>query len=643
MALAQPSRAVGWGLGALLWVAAAGYFLIAATHGIERVDEGHLVYLSQRVADGALPVRDFRHWYGPAVFVVNGLLFRLFEPDLLVIRLALVALHASLVAAVFVLTRALAGTGAALVVGLASIVLGGVPLWVFHTPYATNYQLPLTLGALAAWVCLPSHPRARLVLLGVCLGLVTAFKPTGGILPLLGVVTFVLSRVEPSTRVAQPARLPLAALASGTLVGVLAVLGVMGASIGGAWSIGLLLGPSGLLALWALGRVRRASPGRLAHNLVDLCLLGAGFVAVPVALAVYYAAHGLLGALAFDVLLGLPRRFIFAVPYPLPSGRVLLLIALAAASVVAIGWRRRALGAVVVRAVVVAGMLGFVVALVVAGREHLTSRRWLGDVFNLLFWLPPVAVWTSSLWLTRSPGKSSDGQACEASTITTLVTAALLPGLAPVSDLPHVLIALPAFLPITAWMLCRARGSSPALGRRPALALLACWVVGVTVPAVAMLASVRSRAARPGVVHARATWITDDGANAAELSAVVEYLRARRPRPERLLTVPSHAVVYFLAGLPSALDADEFAFYAGIAGPQLSTDDARAMVDQRAAVQTLAAERPLVVRVRGRGLEAFGRTFPEIAAYLGQSYRPVASFGPYEVLEPASPGAAAGR
>ena len=85
--MAQNAPRGGWRIAALLWVAAAGYFLVGIGIGIEGVDEGHLVYLSWRVAEGALPYRDFQHWYGPATFFFNGALFRLFGPDLLVVRL----------------------------------------------------------------------------------------------------------------------------------------------------------------------------------------------------------------------------------------------------------------------------------------------------------------------------------------------------------------------------------------------------------------------------------------------------------------------------------------------------------------------------------------------------------------------------
>jgi hypothetical protein len=83
-----------------LWLLAAIWFMPGSLATIEWVDEGHLVYFASRVAEGALPYRDFHHVYGPGTFFLNGTLLRLFGPDLLVVRLALVVVKATLSVAV---------------------------------------------------------------------------------------------------------------------------------------------------------------------------------------------------------------------------------------------------------------------------------------------------------------------------------------------------------------------------------------------------------------------------------------------------------------------------------------------------------------------------------------------------------------
>ena len=200
----------------------------------------------------------------------------------------------------------------------------------------------------------------------------------------------------------------------------------------------------------------------------------------------------------------------------------------------------------------------------------------------------------------------------------TVVTSALLPLLAPVADWAHVLLTLPVFLPLAAWALRAARAASapgPAAARRPwALPLLAAWVVAVTAPFVHMLG-----VAPPAPVGTAGRLRPGDG---DRRSPPGRGRRARRRAPycartwrpdERVLVMPSQAMLYFLSGRRSALEQDEFFFYAATTGPQLSADDARRFVDEAAAIRRLDAERPLVVRGRGPPPRVSRDVFPTLA------------------------------
>src|SRR4029453_5826679 len=74
-----------------LVLAVAVYFAIGCTLSLEYIDEGQIISPSWLVSLGALPYRDFRHLYGPALFALNGALLRWVATDLLVIRISLVA------------------------------------------------------------------------------------------------------------------------------------------------------------------------------------------------------------------------------------------------------------------------------------------------------------------------------------------------------------------------------------------------------------------------------------------------------------------------------------------------------------------------------------------------------------------------
>src|SRR6266567_1864353 len=70
-------------------------------------DEGTLVYGAQRVAEGAVPYRDFLEVMGPGAFYWLGLFFRIFGPSWLVSRAVLLLTGIVTVLLVFWLARRL--------------------------------------------------------------------------------------------------------------------------------------------------------------------------------------------------------------------------------------------------------------------------------------------------------------------------------------------------------------------------------------------------------------------------------------------------------------------------------------------------------------------------------------------------------
>ena len=95
------------------------------------IDSGLVVYESWRVADGALPYRDFDHVYGPSLFYVNAALLRLFGADLAVIVTSVLVLKAILAALVFALARRVATAPVATTVTALLVLVWGSPLWLF--------------------------------------------------------------------------------------------------------------------------------------------------------------------------------------------------------------------------------------------------------------------------------------------------------------------------------------------------------------------------------------------------------------------------------------------------------------------------------------------------------------------------------
>ena len=216
------------GLMAALYLVAAVWFVPGTLATLEGLDEGHLVYFASRVAEGALPYRDFHHMYGPGVFFLNGLLLALGGQDLLAVRLGLIAVKATLSVAVARAAAAAAGTAAGLLAWRLLVGVWGAPLWVFATPYASTYQVTLDMLALVALVTLRGRPRQRALLAGLCLGMAATFRQTGAALAGIGVLFFLLHEGTASAAPRRGERDPLA-------VGIRLVLLAIGLAVAGAY------------------------------------------------------------------------------------------------------------------------------------------------------------------------------------------------------------------------------------------------------------------------------------------------------------------------------------------------------------------------------------------------------------------------
>src|SRR5215475_6599118 len=194
----------------VLFAVAAAYFALGCTLTLEWADEGHLIYQSWRVSNGALPYRDALHLYAPSVFLVNGLLLHLFGPQLLVIRASLVLLKAVLAALVYQSARQLASWPFALAVYALFVAMWGAPMWLFNAPYASHYAVVVVLVGVLAFLQLRQRaPLRACALAGVCFGVATTFKQTSGFFAFAAFVLYLLLVGLPGTA---------ARLGSGSLV-----------------------------------------------------------------------------------------------------------------------------------------------------------------------------------------------------------------------------------------------------------------------------------------------------------------------------------------------------------------------------------------------------------------------------------------
>ena len=615
-----------------LWIAAAVWFVPGVLVTLDDTDEGQLVYFSSRVAEGALPYRDFHHIYGPSVFFLNGGLLALAGQDLLAVRLGLVAVKATLSVAVAVLGAAGGSRWGGLLAWGLLVSAWGMPVWLFATPYASIYQTAFDLLGLVALVTLHGKPRRRGLVTGLCLGLAATFKQSTGTLVGLGVIAYLIHEGGVKRAAGADDRDPLAVGVRLALLALtLAVAAVYTAAISEAPAVVLLGVPLVLLVLAVGTRVAR-DRGRPRDDLMAVGWTVVGAAVAPAAYLVYYAACGAAGQLVGDTLWGLPQKIILRMPLPSFAGAPALELTVAGLGLAMIELGRRAAGTRGSARAAYAGAAASAAAALIgiAGGPEALFRLFRDGPWpvtlslTVVFWVPPVITWIAVARLLAS------GSTPGAVAAPVFLAASVLPSLQPVGDLPHAFLALPAFLPSLA-QLATWYANRRWPGRWIAGAAMGALAAALATSFVRPLGGAFALLAAPGFGYQRATGVRDPGPFARDTRALVTYLE-RTPADTRLLTLPTRPIILFLADRRSPLDLEEFPFILGT-GSQVSQDDARALVDEDAAIARLEHERALVVRVRNDpNLAAMRRVFPKLIGFVEARFREVARFGRYEVL-----------
>jgi len=626
---------------ALLWVVAALYFRAGASFTMEWTDQGQIVYPIWRVAEGALPYRDFLQLYGPSLFFLNGALLHLFGADLAVLRTALVAVKALVAVLVYLSARSVAPPWSALFAYVLCVAVWGAPWWVFSTPYANHFALALTLAGMLALVTLRARRVVACLLAGLCVGLAATFKQTAGLFAGVAIALFLIWDTQAvgadPPRPVPPARLDGVARAvrMAALVGAMGLLIAYLSTGGDAFNALLLLAPAAVgIGQLAVGEWRGpGDPARRMQSVAELLWLAVGLCLPPAAYALIFACHGALGALLFNTVRGLPGLVQWFTPLPPIDRRVVawvggVLIALLALR----GWgtltpRRQARVALAVLAVVAAavllthraGLLAFILA-----------PAWSGDILRLFYALPFVVVWLTwplVFWGPRTPPLAAFY----------FFAAVSLPLLHPAGDIWHVFMGLPAFLPLLAVQLARVPGARPGrLGTVVSAAALATLLLIACAPFAVALWQAPRVLPQGSTGFARATGVIDASPKFRDAGVVVGYLDDQ-PAGRPLFVLANAQMFYFLAGRPSALEPEEFVLYL-VGGDLIAADAARALLSDAGLATRLAAARPLLIDEPDSVLRArFRRVYPETAAYIDAHTRPVQVAGAFTVRDWVAP------
>jgi hypothetical protein len=548
--------------------------------GNPALDAGAELTTAEGVADGAVPYRDIRYFYGPLGLYSLAGSFELFGTSLATAFAFGLALTAAIVGSFYALARQWLRPTVAAVCAAMVMAIG-------FSGTAFNFILPhsnsATVGLLCLILALLALCRRRPWLAGLAIGAAGLTRPEFlGVAALAAVVWLVAGlRQRPRRAVlADGLRIGLPALAIPVLV-----LGAFAAAAG----LDRLLWEN----LWPRDFIRVAG----FRSQEDWAPLTAASGFSTLARLLVYA--GLLGALTAAVLIWRRRNGASRLLAALPP--LLVLMALGLLDVAA-----RSLGSFD------------------GGREAVEQ-----EVTHLtlgMSWLPALAMvaglaTAAALWRRRGPplGRSWPDDAA-------LVAVALLLGLraydafngegsyAPYYAAPLVLIA---------GILHQRIGERWPQARAAVTAALAVAAFGLVLYPLLGLYSDNNTEVRT----ARGSFVAND-ASAPALQRTLDLIDARTESGEPILALPSDGGIYFMADRPPA--TYEVMFLPGLL-------DSRA--DERRTIRRLESENVRLTALSSRDFSGFGfRSFgtdydPLLGDWIRQS-RPVARFG--DVDEPVS-------
>ncbi|HLY39360.1 MAG TPA: hypothetical protein VKU61_15055 [Candidatus Binatia bacterium] len=210
----------------LLVLAASLGFLLCQPLAIGRADESHLLHGARRVLDGEVLYRDVFEWIAPLGFYFFAAVYRVFGTTLAAARIAMAFINAIGAAAMFLLTRDIAGAGAAT---LATMLFVGVclPAW----PVASAHWMSTTLALITATVVLRppavSAGRWRPLAAGSLTGLAVCVQQQRGVFLALwlGIVIPLVALAAPRTGWWRRVTRDLAYAAGGAVGVVVVILG----------------------------------------------------------------------------------------------------------------------------------------------------------------------------------------------------------------------------------------------------------------------------------------------------------------------------------------------------------------------------------------------------------------------------------
>lgn len=609
----------------------ACYFSLGISIPLEWVDEGHIVYPSWRVSQGAIPYRDFGHLYGPSLFWVNGALFRAFGEDLMILRVFILLLKTSSAIFVYNLAARVASQVWALAAFAITLVVWGLPFPIFTTPYASYYGLTLSLAGILVVAALPKRTILACIIAGMCFGLATTFKQTTGIFGAMAVALFLLTESNNEANSSGTAILLLArAVRYLVLVAAAGTLAAYMTPQEDMWSLLIIFTPAWIIIARLVHAEYRGniSPASQAQSLACFISLGTG-MALPLLLcASYFASLGLFDQLWLNTIAGVPGYMNWYVPL---SGPQLLL-----------PWAGLWLVAVLINVPTIRQSLTVIIVLVTVGivsttalviQADFNTRWWFWSTRELMHLLPALVTFTAlAMWYcsNSTEHEPASGEVRSSRLLMIYASTSLL-FLHPSGDIWHVLLCLPVFLPLLARQLYLS-----ASGSKWRTSIAAVGVAALLIPGAHDLINESAHKTDNKHTLKRASGIAANDPAARQVARLVRLLEQPAYRERPLFVMSGKQMIYFLAGRTSALEEYELGLYL-LKTNVLNKAGYEALLDADAMIERLRETRALVIEdSQDHSSKLFRDALPEVAQFIEENYAPAEWKGRFGLRAPLS-------
>jgi 4-amino-4-deoxy-L-arabinose transferase-like glycosyltransferase len=633
-----------------MFLAAFAYFHHTLHLTLELRDEGLLFLNIARAARGEIPHRDFIEVYGPGVYAVTAPVFHLFGDRVLPVREVLAIFRASSVALAYLIARHFTPRSFAVFGGLIAMAYWGRSIWLFTTPYAALFTIPLCMLSLVLLLrAQTTGNRHTYIASGFVCGVAVLFKWSLAVMSAYGMILAISASgmlhdsPAPGRRTA---RIPvIAVVALAAAVSVLPFLEIL-------TPLDYLLHFAPFHVLLALIVVHFAHEGDgstwLAYSAPRAFRYFAGFSLPPLAVAALYLHWNALGDLLYNMVYRPLHYTDYYIGNPAPPLRSCLLI------VCIVAWISALLAQIRRSTRLAISLVALAIATTPFAYSESQSPGGIQYSLALLMrQLPALTLFAAlpfvALALAR-PGDLRPRHCVEA-----LIAALLFQGMMTFQIYPrggfNVILILGTLAPAIAYLSYRwYRFATPRDGGHHLLRRAVAFLLVASLPAALAAGSIRSvnplgtsrtvepRAPRDTALHAPALAgirpKREDYAREgfAAFDALIIHLEHALPADAPIFVLPNQPMIYFASGRDHLFADDELILF--LVGWGLLPDTDRDLPSSSDMIERFESE-PDTIVISRPGAESerrFRRRFPELSRYLLEHYAVETRIGPYRVL-----------